>query len=168
MLFYKDLFKTYRQTKGYTHKEIGEKLGITEQAVQQWESGETKPRSKNVIKLAKILGISVIDISDMKPEKEFIEYMQDTERKFVAEERAAYFAEFKKQNPCPLTDSDCPFRTGSRILKTLVEEILEMNDDRMYTILQSRVVELKHEKNTGGGGKDAKSLDHEKPAANIA
>lgn len=69
MLFYNDLFKTYRESKCLTLEEIGKRVGVTKPTVQKWESGAAKPRPQKVYALAKVLGISAVDISDLRPEK---------------------------------------------------------------------------------------------------
>ena len=69
MEFYKDSFKLYRNSRGLTHAEIAKRLNLTEQSVEHWEAGRSKPRPARVYELAKILGCSAVDISDLKPEK---------------------------------------------------------------------------------------------------
>ena len=69
MLFYNDLFKKFRESKCYTLEEIGRRVGVSKQTVQKWEAGIANPRPSNVYALAKVLDISVIDISDLRPEK---------------------------------------------------------------------------------------------------
>lgn len=68
MQFYNDLFKIYRESKCLTLEEIGKRVGVTKPTVQKWESGAAKPRPQKVYALAKVLGISVVDISDLRPE----------------------------------------------------------------------------------------------------
>lgn len=67
MEFYNDKFKKIRDIKGITNREIAEKLNISEQAVQKWNSGASKPRTLKIFDLANILGCSVADISDVSP-----------------------------------------------------------------------------------------------------
>lgn len=69
MLFYNDLFKKSREHKCLTLEEIGKRIGVSKQTVHKWESGKIKPRPANVYALAKVLGISAVDISDLRPEK---------------------------------------------------------------------------------------------------
>ena len=69
MLFYNELFKTFRESKCMTLEEIGRRVGVSKPTVQKWESGTAKPRPANVYALAKVLGISAVDISDLRPEK---------------------------------------------------------------------------------------------------
>lgn len=69
MLFYNDLFKKFRESKCFTLEEIGKQIGVSKQTVQKWEAGIANPRPSNVYALAKVLGISAVDISDLRPEK---------------------------------------------------------------------------------------------------
>ena len=69
MLFYNDLFKKFRESKCFTLEEIGKRVGVSKQTVQKWEAGIANPRPSNVYALAKILDISAVDISDLRPEK---------------------------------------------------------------------------------------------------
>ena len=68
MKFYRENFITIRETMRMSQNELAEKLGVTQQAVQQWENGTTKPRPAKVYAAAKALGVSAVDISDLKPE----------------------------------------------------------------------------------------------------
>lgn len=69
MLFYNDLFSKFRKSKCLTLEEIGKQIGVSKQTVQKWESGAVKPRPHNIYAVARILGVSAVDISDLKPEK---------------------------------------------------------------------------------------------------
>jgi|GEM_PF-2713029 len=45
-----------REAKGYTQKELGEMLGVTNKAVSKWETGAAMPRPDTIRQLAIILG----------------------------------------------------------------------------------------------------------------
>lgn len=47
----------YRKQKGWTMKELAEKMGKTESAVSKWESGTASPKIKDINELSKILGV---------------------------------------------------------------------------------------------------------------
>ena len=80
MRFYKDAFKLLRESKCLTLEEIGKRVGVSKPTVQKWETGVAKPRPANVYALAKVLEISVVDISDLRPEK----WLTDTTRQYPA------------------------------------------------------------------------------------
>ncbi len=48
-----------RSTAKLTQAEFAEKLGVTHQSVQKWESGESKPELDKLIKISQIFGISL-------------------------------------------------------------------------------------------------------------
>jgi transcriptional regulator with XRE-family HTH domain len=72
MLFYGNLLKNLRQSKKLTLLQLAEKIGVSKQTAQKYETGKTNPRPARVYKIAEVLGISVVDISDLKPEKDFL------------------------------------------------------------------------------------------------
>ena len=76
-MFYSKNFASFRKSKGLTLEEIGKKIGVSKVAVKYWEDGSVQPKTKNIHKLAKILGCSVIDISDLPPEKEWLKNNED-------------------------------------------------------------------------------------------
>ena len=76
MLFYNDLFKKFRESKCFTLEEIGKRIGVSKQTVQKWEAGIANPRPSNVYALAKILDISAVDFSDLRPEKWLTDSME--------------------------------------------------------------------------------------------
>lgn len=47
-----------REARGLNQSELARQLGVTPQAVQKWEAGETEPRRKRVEEMAAILGTS--------------------------------------------------------------------------------------------------------------
>jgi DNA-binding XRE family transcriptional regulator len=53
------LVRAWREYLGLTQKEVAEKIGITQAALSQMESGEKKLRKATLEKLAEALGISV-------------------------------------------------------------------------------------------------------------
>lgn len=56
MEFHERLRKA-RERRGLTQTQLGEKMGVSPQSVQQWESGDTMPRHKRVTDLAECLGV---------------------------------------------------------------------------------------------------------------
>ncbi|WP_277200674.1 helix-turn-helix transcriptional regulator [Victivallis vadensis] len=71
MMFYKGAFKQLRIEAGLTQDDIAKKVGISKTAVSYWEREDRteQPRASRAYQLAAILGCSVIDFSDLKPEK---------------------------------------------------------------------------------------------------
>ena len=67
MIFYHDKFRSIREAAGITNKEIATKLNVSEQAVQKWNSGASKPRAAKIFAIARIIGCATTDISDVTP-----------------------------------------------------------------------------------------------------
>ena len=64
--------KSFRLKKNYSQKELGLRIGVSEQAVSKWENGECLPDVYNLKLLAQILRISVdslLDTEIQNPEK---------------------------------------------------------------------------------------------------
>ena len=51
-----------RQEKGFTQKELGELMGVTNKAVSKWENGASLPRAEELAKLSVILGCSIEEL----------------------------------------------------------------------------------------------------------
>ena len=49
----------YRKEKGLSQEKVAEHMGVSRQAVTKWESNISKPSSENLMKLAKLFGVSV-------------------------------------------------------------------------------------------------------------
>lgn len=49
----------YRKKKALSQEKLAELMGVSRQAVTKWESGNSKPSSENLIKLAELLEINV-------------------------------------------------------------------------------------------------------------
>lgn len=70
MDFYKDRLKEIRENKGLTQLDIAKACGLRKQSVENWESGECKPRPKRMKQIAARLGVPVWEISSLKAEPE--------------------------------------------------------------------------------------------------
>lgn len=54
-----DLLKAARDAKGKTQQQVAVALGVTRQAVGQWESGANSPTAENLIRAFEFLGVAV-------------------------------------------------------------------------------------------------------------
>jgi transcriptional regulator with XRE-family HTH domain len=50
--------KALREEAGYTQDEFAELLGVVQQQVWRWESGENDPKSETVARMAQLLGVT--------------------------------------------------------------------------------------------------------------
>jgi len=62
--------KESRKAKGLTQKELGIKLGVSHQAVANWERGDRSPQYDSIVKLAEALGVTVGSLLYAKNENE--------------------------------------------------------------------------------------------------
>ena len=51
-----------RKAAGLTQEALGEKLGVSRQAVSKWESGASDPSTSNLLALAKLYGVSAEEL----------------------------------------------------------------------------------------------------------
>lgn len=58
----KNKVRELREGRGLTQKELADALGVTQQAVQQYEHGTIKPTVTTAIAMAEFFGCSVQDI----------------------------------------------------------------------------------------------------------
>jgi transcriptional regulator with XRE-family HTH domain len=101
MKFYKENFKKFREAKGLTMEEVAKLVGVTKQAVEHWEAGRNKPKARYVQAMANAINHSVIDISDLPPERKLVE---ETNREYTP-----HFDEWDKamiETYCKLSPDD--------------------------------------------------------------
>lgn len=51
-----------RMEKGYSQATLADKIGVSQQAVTQWETGDAMPRADKLPELARLLGCKVDDL----------------------------------------------------------------------------------------------------------
>ncbi len=54
--------KAYREAKGLTQEQLADQMGVTRQAVSNWENMKTQPDIDTLFRLAQIFGISVEEL----------------------------------------------------------------------------------------------------------
>ena len=55
-------FSSAREKAGMTQNEVAKALGVNQSAVSFWESGRNLPRGKQMVKLAKLYGVTVDEL----------------------------------------------------------------------------------------------------------
>ena len=58
----KDVIREARQRKFLTQEELAQELHVTQAAVSQWENGITVPQTRDLLKLAEVLEVSVAEL----------------------------------------------------------------------------------------------------------
>ena len=61
-MFFGENIARLRKEKGWTQAELGEKLGVSNQAVSKWESGMTMPDVMLLPDIAKMFNVSIDDL----------------------------------------------------------------------------------------------------------
>lgn len=63
-------FKSARERKGITQRDLAVELAIDQSTVSLWESGKTHPRAKLLPKLAQLLGCTVDELLENEDKEE--------------------------------------------------------------------------------------------------
>ena len=66
-----EVLKEHRTRCGMTQEFVAESLGVSRQAVSKWENGTADPSTSNLLKLARLFGLSPEElIRSIQPEQE--------------------------------------------------------------------------------------------------
>ena len=57
---------TLRKKCGFSQEELGEKMGVSRQAVSKWESGKAVPELENLKELSRIFGVSLSELLQLE------------------------------------------------------------------------------------------------------
>ena len=55
-------FSVAREKAGLSQTEVAKALGVNQASVSYWESGKTQPRSAQLLKIAKLYGVTVDEL----------------------------------------------------------------------------------------------------------
>lgn len=58
----KNGIKNKRECLGLTQMELAQRIGVTQGAVTQWETGATKPSTDTLMKIAEVFGCTVDEL----------------------------------------------------------------------------------------------------------
>ena len=118
--------KEIRKNKGYTQKQLAEKLGTSPQNLAQYENGKRQPKLETIKKMADALECSVADLDDSITEKfqtkfDVRKYITAIDKKIilknfpdlqfsvkdsVEDDDIDYFWEWLEKNGIKFTDTD--------------------------------------------------------------
>lgn len=79
---FSERLKKLRKDTGLTQVDVANKLGISQQAYASWERGVKKPTQDNLIKLSKILYVSVDYLLGNTESKQTSDVLEDIELLF--------------------------------------------------------------------------------------
>ena len=94
---FSERLKKLRKDAGLTQVDVAEKLGISQPAYASWERGIKKPTQENLVKLSKILYVSVDYLLGNTENKQTSDVLEDIELLFrmnsegLTEEEKAVF-----------------------------------------------------------------------------
>lgn len=54
--------KEFRKANNYTQRYVAYKIGVSQQAVVKWESGQTVPNISHLIMLSSLIGCSIEEL----------------------------------------------------------------------------------------------------------
>lgn len=82
--------KSIRKSRGLTQKQLGEKLGISQALVGQYETGKRKPKLEQITRIANALSVDIGDLIDSVPINNYmsIEQFLDMVKYLVGESNA--------------------------------------------------------------------------------
>lgn len=64
----KDTLRTLRKKRGFSQAQVGDRVGVTRQAISQWESGDSVPSIEKIKLLADVLGAPVSALVSDSPD----------------------------------------------------------------------------------------------------
>lgn len=68
MAYIGEQLKSFREAGGFSREALAERLGVTEQVVAGWETGNTLPDVDVLLKISNLFGVTVNDlVYDVKP-----------------------------------------------------------------------------------------------------
>ena len=152
-----EIIATLRKSKGLTQTELGERVGVSFQAVSKWERGETLPDVAALPDLANVLETSIdyillggekqvefkgkISVSDMKKGLECLQNMG----KYLGKENIIYRYAVKGIDEGMNTDIEQAFSDGYIFEAFLAEAIIQNLISGFYVDVSDVKNNFKHE-----------------------
>ena len=105
-----------RKEKGLSQEELADKLAVSRQAISKWERGESLPDTDNLIRLAKLYGVSIDEIVGIKDSGEnaaTVEKSADASPAYANEEKSESGESASEKEP-PKTDENGKKTYGKR------------------------------------------------------
>ena len=148
----------FRNLRGYTQAELGERVGVSFQAVSKWERGETLPDITALPDLAKVLQTSIdniliggekqieykgkIDVADMKQGLDCLKKMGE----YLGKENIIYRCAIQGINEKMNTDIECAFSDDCIFEAFLAEAIIQNVMQGMYVDVSEIKNNFKYDK----------------------
>jgi DNA-binding XRE family transcriptional regulator len=130
MIFFKEKFKSIRESLDLTQDDVAKYLDIKRQSIQRWEDGLCNPRKPKIYKLAELFRCSAEEFADFEP-GEYIE-------------KRMTVSNFKEKHgyspvPCGLSpeqqDAVDDFRKGLIMVLVMASDIDPAEKDKVMKII---------------------------------
>jgi len=115
--------KNYRKRSGFTQKALASKLNYSDKAVGKWESGKCIPPAEALVKISKLLSVSVDDLLSVSSEPEYYLGINGSALKtefMLTDKSGRLLLEIAKG---PSNPSACGINEAKRILKEGINEV---------------------------------------------
>ena len=63
MMSFSERLHKIRIEKGLSQDKLADMIGVSQTSIYQWEKGTRKPKSEQIVKLAKVLNVSTMDLA---------------------------------------------------------------------------------------------------------
>lgn len=142
--------KRYRKEKGYSQKQLAEKLDVAQTAVSSWETGVRMPGIDTIMWIADALDVSYHELLRNERPKETVEAEQKKPDAIEDDEAYARYAEIMEA--AELAADTAMYRKLERVpdkylLDRLIEDFNQMNKIGKYELF--KYAELLLERETG-------------------
>ena len=121
--------KTARKQAGLTQKELGKALGVSFQAVAQWETGRRVPKVETIQRIGKALGVSWLWLANPDLTPETFEEAKKGYNDFLIEQRAREHVEkiieARQDGPFKSLYDFCIRVDGKVLNKRVIESLLK-------------------------------------------
>ena len=98
--------KKLRASKGWTQKELAEKLFVTAQAVSRWENNEVEPSATTLYEMSKIFEVSIDELFGKSAPAPIVEKELVVEKEYVYSEPKQIIAVCSQCNKAIYKESD--------------------------------------------------------------
>ncbi|MEC0234034.1 helix-turn-helix transcriptional regulator [Paenibacillus kribbensis] len=92
VIYFKENLKRFREDRGWSKEELGERVGVSGTMIGYWEKGTNEPRMGKVQMIANVLGVDTDELLFQSPPRStaenintFFEDLSDNKRKLIEE-----------------------------------------------------------------------------------
>lgn len=124
--------KLIRKKRGFTQKEIAERLGVSQPNYAQYENGKRKPKVETIRRIADALGVNIAVISENP--------FDDPEIKFYADTRHLYSLMNVLENTLLLSSTE-----KTKIISKIREACEKIRTGESENFIKKSQVEYSHE-----------------------